>query len=40
MFFNKNLTFKKKATMVIEEVQEEVDLVDYMDDEAMEADVS
>ena len=40
MFFNKKLTFKEKPTMVIKEVQEEVDQVDYMDAEAMETDVS
>ena len=34
MFFNKKLTFKKKPTMVIKEVQEEVDQVNYMDAEA------
>ena len=40
MFFNKKLTFKEKPTMVIKEVQEEVDLVDYMDAAAMETNVS
>ena len=36
IFFNEKLTFKEKPTMVIKEVQEEVDQVDYMDFEAME----
>jgi len=36
MFFNEKLTFKKKPIVVIEEVQEKVDWVDYMGDEAME----
>ena len=36
MFFNEKLTFKEKPTMVIKEVQEEVDWVDYKDVEAME----
>ena len=37
IFFNEKLTFKEKPTMVIREVQEEVDQVDYMDAEAMGA---
>ena len=36
IFFNEKLTFKEKPTMVIKEVQEEVDWIDYMDAEAME----
>ena len=36
MFFNEKLTFKEKPIVVIKEVQEEVDWVDYMDAEAME----
>ena len=36
MFFNEKLTFKEKPIVVIEEVQEKVDWVDYMGDEAME----
>ena len=36
MFFNEKLTFKGKPTVVIKEVQEEVNWVDYMDVEAME----
>ena len=39
MFFNEKLTFKEKSTVVIKEVQEEVDWVDYMDAEAMKGDV-
>ena len=35
MFFNEKLTFKEKPTMVIKEVQEEVDWVNYMDAKAM-----
>ena len=35
MFFNENLTFKEKPTMVIKEIQEEVDWENYMDAEAM-----
>ena len=35
MFFNEKLTFKEKPTMVIKEVQEEVDWVNYMDVEVM-----
>ena len=35
MFFNEKLTFKEKPTMVIKEMQEEVDWVNYMDAEAM-----
>ena len=36
IFFNEKLTFKEKPTVVIKEVQEEVDWVDYMDAKAME----
>ena len=36
MFFNEKLTFKEKPIVVIKEVQEEEDWVDYMDDEVME----
>ena len=36
MFFNEKLTFKETPIVVIKEVQEEVDWVDYMDAEAME----
>ena len=39
MFFNEKLTFKEKSTVVIKEVQEEVNWVDYMDVEAMEGDM-
>ena len=35
MFFNEKLTFKEKPTVVIKEIQEEVDWVNYMDAEAM-----
>ena len=35
MFFNEKLTFKEKPTMVIKEIQEEVDWENYMDAEAM-----
>ena len=35
MFFNERLTFKEKPTVVINEIQEEVDQVNYMDAEAM-----
>ena len=35
MFFNEKLTFKGKPTVVIKEMQEEVDKVNYMDAEAM-----
>ena len=35
MFFNEKLTFKEKPIMVIKEMQEEVDLVNYMDAKAM-----
>ena len=35
--FEEKLTFKEKPTMVIKEVQEEVDWMDYMDAEAMGA---
>ena len=35
MFFNEKLTFKEKPTMVIKEIQEEVDWENYMDVEAM-----
>ena len=34
IFFNEKLTFKEKTTMVIKEIQEEVDWLDYMDAEA------
>ena len=36
MFFNEKITFKEKPTMVIKEVQEEVDWVNYMDVETMQ----
>ena len=35
--FEEKLTLKEKPTMVIKEVQEEVDWMDYMDAEAMGA---
>ena len=35
MFFNERLTFKEKPTVVIKEIQEKVDWVNYMDAEAM-----
>ena len=35
MFFNEKLTFKEKPTMVIKQIQEEVDWVNYMDAEAI-----
>ena len=35
MFFSENLTFKEKPTMAIKEIQEEVDLVNYMDAKAL-----
>ena len=35
MFFNENLAFKEKPTMVIKEIQEEDNRVNYMDAEAM-----
>ena len=35
VFFNEKFTFKEKAMVVIKEVQEEVDSVDYMDAEAI-----
>ena len=35
MFFNEKLIFKEKPTMVIKEIQEEVNWVNYMDAEAM-----
>ena len=35
MLFDEKLTFKKKPTMVIKEVQEEVNWVNYMDAKAM-----
>ena len=35
MFFNEKLTFKEKPTVVIKEIQEEVDWVNYMDAEAI-----
>ena len=34
ILFNEKLTFKQKPTMVIEEVQEKVDWIDYMDAKA------
>ena len=34
-FFNEKLTFKEKPTVVIKEIQEEVDWVNYMDVEVM-----
>ena len=36
IFFNEKLTIKEKPTVVIKEVQEEVNWVDYMDAKAME----
>ena len=35
MFFNEKLTFKEKPTMVIKQIQEEVNWVNYMDTEAI-----
>ena len=35
MFFNEKITFKEKPTVVIKEIREEVDWVNYMDAEAM-----
>ena len=35
MFFNEKFTFKEKPTVVIKEVQEKVDWVNYMDAETM-----
>ena len=35
MFFNKKLTFKEKSTVVIKEIQEKVNWVNYMDAKAM-----
>ena len=35
MFFNEKLTFKEKPTIVIKEMQEEVDEVNYMDAEVV-----
>ena len=35
MVFNEKLTFKEKPTVVIKEIQEEVDWVNYMDAEKM-----
>ena len=35
MFFNEKLTFKEKPTVVIKELQEEVNWVNYMDTEAI-----
>ena len=35
IFFNEKVTFKEKPTVVIKEIQEEVDWVNYMDAEAM-----
>ena len=37
IFFNEKLTFKEKTTVVIKEIQEEVNWMDYMDAEAMRA---
>ena len=37
MFFSEKLIFKEKSIMVIKEVQEEVDWVNYMNTEAMKA---
>ena len=36
IFFNEKLTFKEKPIVVIKEVKEEVNWVDYIDAEAME----
>ena len=36
IFFNERLTFKEKPTVMIKEIQEEVDWMDYMDVEAIE----
>jgi len=36
IFFEEKLTFKEKPTVVIKEIQEEVNWMDYMDVEAME----
>ena len=36
IFFNEKFTFKEKPIIVIKEVQEEVDWMDYMDAKAME----
>ena len=36
IFFNERLTFKEKPTVMIKEIQEEVDWIDYMDVEAIE----
>ena len=35
MFFDEKLTFKEKPTMMIKEIQEKVDWVNYMDAKAM-----
>ena len=35
MFFDEKLTFKEKPTVMIKEIQEKVDWVNYMDAEAM-----
>ena len=35
MVFNEKLTFKEKPTILIKEMQEEVDWVNYMDVETM-----
>ena len=35
MLFNEKLTFKEKPTVVIKDIQEEVDWVNYMDVEVM-----
>ena len=37
IFFDEKLTFREKPIVVIKEIQEEVDWMDYMDAEAMEA---
>ena len=35
IFFNEKLTFKEKTTVVIKDVQKEVDWMEYMDAEAI-----
>ena len=35
IFFNEKLTFKEKPTVVIKDVQKEVDWMEYMDAEAI-----
>ena len=37
IFFTKKLTFKEKPTVVVKEIQKEVDWVDYMDSKEMGA---